>query len=227
MMKLKQNARIAGLWYLFMGITGAIGLMYVPSQIQVDGDLLATVQNIREKEGLFRSGILSNILCQTSFLFLALQFRKVFDGVSDYWSKLLQILVTASVPIAIFNAVLLIGSLFFAKGEAFLSGFEAGQQQSMAIFFLRVNQFGTQSVEIFWGLWLLPLGMLFIRAPFMPNLVGYLLLANATAYVLEFLLSVMASPLHDQIVSVLMIPMSVGEFSAILWLLIMGVKKGY
>ncbi len=225
MKNLKWEARKAGLWYLFMGISGVIGLIYVPSQILVEGDFDATVTLIREKETLFRWGIMANILCQTSFLFLALQFRRLFQEVSDYWSKLLQVLVTAAVPLAIFNTILSIGALYCAKGLPFLSGFDSRQLMSFSLLFLKINEFGVTAIELFWGLWLMPLGVLFIKAPFMPKLIGFLLLINALAYLFEWFLKGIDSPLHDLIIEILMIPLSLGEFSAILWLLIMGTKK--
>ncbi|KPM47219.1 DUF4386 domain-containing protein [Jiulongibacter sediminis] len=223
MKNLKKDARIAGLWYLFMGITGMLGLMYVPGQIYIAGNSSQTAQNILNQEGLFRFGILANLLCQTSFLFLALAFQKLFDGVSDYWSKLLKTLVTAAVPIAFFNALLLIAALLVLKEN----GLEQNQKEALSNLFIQINSFGTMAVQVFWGLWLLPLGMLFIRAEFMPKLIGYFLIAGCVAYLFESLMGVMNAPFKETVTPYLMLPLSLGEFSAIFWLLIKGVKKGY
>lgn len=223
MKNLKKEARITGLWYLFMGISGMLGLMYVPGQIYITGDSSQTAQNILGQENLFRFGILANLLCQTSFLFLALAFLRLFEGISEFWSKLLKILVTASVPIAFFNALLLIGALFVLKENSF----EQSQKEALSNLFIQINSFGTMAVQIFWGLWLLPLGMLFIKADFMPKIIGYFLIGGCIAYLIESLMGVMDVPFKKAVTPYLMLPLSLGEFSAILWLLIKGVKKGY
>lgn len=55
---LKNTARIAGLLYLILIITGIYGIMYIPSQIIVAGDTVATANNILSNELLFRTGAL-------------------------------------------------------------------------------------------------------------------------------------------------------------------------
>ena len=66
----RKTARIAGALYLLMAVTGLFGIMYVPSTIIVSGDATATVNNILTSEVLFRMGIVSNLICQTTFIFL-------------------------------------------------------------------------------------------------------------------------------------------------------------
>ncbi len=55
----KRTARIAGLLYLILAITGAFSMIYVPSILIVPGDATVTVANIVTNETLFRLGILS------------------------------------------------------------------------------------------------------------------------------------------------------------------------
>jgi hypothetical protein len=43
----KQNtARLAGIYYLIIAITGFYGIMYVPSKIMVKGDAATTFNNL-------------------------------------------------------------------------------------------------------------------------------------------------------------------------------------
>jgi len=42
---IKKTARRAGLLYLLMGITSGFGIMYIPMNILVPGDPVATAQN--------------------------------------------------------------------------------------------------------------------------------------------------------------------------------------
>ena len=67
----RKTARIAGALYLLMAVTGFFGIMYVPSAIIVSGHARATVSNILASELLFRTGIVSNLFCPTTFIFFS------------------------------------------------------------------------------------------------------------------------------------------------------------
>ena len=52
---LKKTARLAGLFYLILGITSYYAIMYMPSHNVVKGDVAATTNNMLTHEVLFRS----------------------------------------------------------------------------------------------------------------------------------------------------------------------------
>jgi hypothetical protein len=72
MMSNKKTARIAGLLYLCVVLTGIFSLAYVPSKLIVLDDPVTTYNNIKASESLFRFGIVSGLLCYVFFLFLTL-----------------------------------------------------------------------------------------------------------------------------------------------------------
>src|SRR5688572_16640167 len=155
--QLKRTARLAGLLYFIVAITGGYGLVYVPSQIYVAGDAAATSMNILNNEFLFRTGIFSNLVCQTLFVFLALVLYNLFKNVSDRLARTLVALVIVAVPIAfiiIFNQLY---TLIVLK-ESFMGSFTLAQQQTQAIAFLKMYNYGNTVIGIFWGLWLIPFG---------------------------------------------------------------------
>jgi hypothetical protein len=80
-------------------------------------------------------------------------------------------------------------------------------------------------VQVFWGLWLLPLGLLFIRATFMPTWLGILLIINCFAYLILTFTQLLELKYVEVITYTLMPFLLIGEFSAIFWLLFVGVKK--
>ncbi len=55
----KQQARIAGVWYLLLALTAPVGLVYVPGELFVPGNASATSDNIRSAASLLRLGIAS------------------------------------------------------------------------------------------------------------------------------------------------------------------------
>jgi hypothetical protein len=82
---------------------------------------------------------------------------------------------------------------------------------------------GVLVAQIFWGLWLLPFGMLVYRSGFIPRFFGVFLIANGFAYPIQSFTSLLV-PRYDSLVSRVTFPLLFGEVAIILWLLIRGVR---
>jgi hypothetical protein len=65
----EKTARIAGLRYLVNGVTGFLGIIYVPSRLIVSGNAAASANNILASERLFRLGIASELICTRNLSF--------------------------------------------------------------------------------------------------------------------------------------------------------------
>ena len=222
----KRNARIAGLWYLAMAVSGPINLVYAPSKILVDGDAAATAANLGAHQLLLRLGVVSGLVCQVSFVFLALALRRLFMGVSDAQARLMVMLVIASVPIAIAVQIFPLTALELVSGADYLGALAPGQRNALALLLLKAQQFGITIVEVFWGLWLFPFAALVIRSEFIPKVFGVLLVVSGLSYLIECVVVILA-PQHARLLAdVLALPMALGELSMILWLLIKGTRTG-
>ena len=221
----KKNARIAGLLYLLMGITGAFGIMYVPANIIVVGDATATANNIAESELLFRLSMISNLISQAIFVFLVLSLNRLLKEVNPKYAKLMVSFVTVSVPISFLNILNLVAADILVSGADYLSVFDTNQLNAFALLFLNLYEHGIYIVGIFWGLWLYPFGMLIIKSIFIPKIIGIFLVIGCFAYLTDSFISLMY-PEYKEIVSlIIMLPLALGEFSIIFWLLIKGVRK--
>lgn len=220
----KRNARIAGLWYLAMAVSGPINLVYAPSKILVDGDATATAANLGAHQLLLRLGVLSGLVCQVSFVFLALALRRLFQGVSDAQARLMVALVIASVPISIANQIFPLAALELVNGADYLGTFAPGQRNALALVLLKAQQFGITIVEVFWGLWLLPFAALVIRSEFIPKVFGVLLVVSGLAYMIECVVVILAPQHAGLLGNVLALPMASGELAMVLWLLIKGTR---
>ena len=137
-MSLKNTARIAGLLYLLLIITGVYGIMYIPSQIIVPGDSVTTAKNMISNELLFRTGVLNDIISNTIFLFLVLVLYRLFKQVNENQAKLMFALVIVQIPVAFMMEAFNVTSLMILKGEI-LKTFELSQRQDLAILFLKIN----------------------------------------------------------------------------------------
>jgi hypothetical protein len=105
----------------------------------------------------------------------------------------------------------------------FLSVFEKTQRDALAMLFLRLHHGGVVANEVFWGLWLLPFGLLVYRSRFLPRILGVWLIINCFAYLAVSFTGVLF-PQYEQMVSNSAFPAMLGEVATMLWLLIMGAK---
>jgi hypothetical protein len=218
----KKTARFAGLLYLIWILTGLYGIFYVPSRIMVPGDAVATANNILANEFLFRTSIFNDLVSSTLWVFMVLVLYRLFKSVGERQAKLMVALVIVQIPAAFFMEAFNITSLMILKGEI-LKTFELSQRQDLAMLFLKIGDYGVLTLELFWGLWLLPLAILVYRSRFLPRFVGVWLIINGFAYLVLSFTSLLL-PQYKDIVSNIFFPAMLGEIAFMLWLLIMGAK---
>lgn len=221
----KKNARIAGVLYLLIAITGGFGIMYAPSSIIVSDDATATANNLINSEFIYSLSILSNLISQALTIFLVLTLSRLFKDINPKLTKYMLTFVLVAVPISFINVLNLFAAQMFVGGAEFLEVFETNQLNSLALVFLRIYEFGIAVVGVFWGLWLFPFGMLIIKSKFIPKIIGIFLVVGCFAYLIDSFVSILLPEYKASVSAIIMIPLAIGEFSTILWLLIKGVKE--
>jgi Domain of unknown function (DUF4386) len=221
----KKSARIAGLIYLGVVLTGIFSLMYVPSKLIVPGSASLTYQNIASSEALFRLWIVSGLLCYTFFLFLPLVLYTLLKPVNENYAKLMVLLGVMSVPIFSLNAQNQFNVLSLMSGTKNHYGFSVEQIQSQVMLYLDQYDNGMRIVHIFSGLWLFPFGFLVFKSNFLPKILGLLLMLGCFGYLINFAGHTLISNYSKiGISSYISLPASIGEIGTCLWLLIVGAK---
>jgi hypothetical protein len=195
----------------------------VPSKLIVRGSPAATAQNIATSETLFRLGIAAELIGQALFIFVALALYYLLRDVNPRQAFLMLVLILMAIPMAFLNEVNAMAALALVRGADFLAAFERPQREALAMLFLNVHGYAFDVVEIFWGLWLFPLGMLAYRSGFIPRILGVLLIANGVTYPVNSFTALLL-PQYERIVSRSMMPFAFGELVFMFWLLIMGAK---
>lgn len=216
----KNPGRFAGLLYVLTSIVGFFAMGYVPSQLIVHGNAAATASNIAASETLFRFGIAAVLIGQTAFIFVALALYDLLKGVSRRHASLMVILIVVSIPIALVNELNSIAALVLVRGE---SVFEKPQRDALAMLFLNLHHHGFVVAEIFWGLWLFPLGLLVYRSRFLPRFLGLWLALAGIAWVILSLTGILL-PQYQNKVNACCQPAFIGEIVFMLWLAIKGAQ---
>src|SRR5713226_6159796 len=195
----KKVARVAGLLYLFMAITGAFGVLYIPSTLIVPGSAAATANNILGSEMLF-------------------------SAVNRTHASLMVILALVSVAIAFLIVLNEIAALALFRGADFLSVLDKPQRDAMAMLFLDLHLYGFVINGIFWGLWLFPFGVLVMRSALVPRILGILVIIACFSYLAGSLTDLLLPRYASVVGRIATIPEGIGELSIMFWLLIAGAK---
>ena len=220
---LKRTARLAGLLGLVMGIPLPFSLFYVPSKIIVSGDAVATAKNLLDKEFLFRAGIVGHLFGATVFVILVFVLYRLFKAVNENWAKLMVAFVLVQIPIVFIVETFNVSSLMLLKGEIFKTA-DNTQQEYLSMLLLRMGRYGILVLQIFWGLWLLPYGLLVYKSGFIPRVLGVLLLINGFGYLIESLTFLLFQRTDYELVRQFTFVTYFGEAAIMLWYLVKGVK---
>ena len=218
----KRIARVAGLWYLVLGITSGFSWMYI-TRIFVAGNAALTVNNILASESQYLIVIISNIIGQISFVFLVLALYRLLKHVNEIQARLMLTLVVVSVPIMFINILFQTGALAVLRRDEYLQVFSAEQLSSLTMMFLNLNLVGVHLAEIFWGLWLFPLSYLVYKSKYFPKILAVLLIISGASYLIGSLTSLIIPEVYVAIEKFLSFPEATGELAMIIWLLIKGI----
>jgi len=183
----RSQARWAGLLYGMASSLAPFAYLYVPGRLLVPGDALATADRIRASEGLLRAGIGAELNGVTVLLFAALALYELFKRVDLRMAQLMAAMMLVSVPISYAGVVLHIAPLVLLKSPAISAVLEPGPIAALTLLFMRLHNYGLLVNQIFWGLWLIPIGILVRRSGLFPRWLAWPLFAAGSGYVLNSL----------------------------------------
>ncbi len=220
-----KTARLAGLLYLILVISGITNLMYIPSKLIVWESAAETLENIMNSELLFRLGIVSGIITFLTFLILPLVLYRLLIEVNKMYATLMVIFAVISVPISFVNILNKFSVLTLIGKANYLQDLDLSEIQLQVMFHLDSYNNGIEISQIFWGLWLFPFGYLVYKSGFLPKVLGILLMAGCFGYLITFFGGFLSPNFHKTAFSTIVgLPASIGEIGICLWLLLMGTK---
>lgn len=217
----KKAARIAGAIYLSMILTAPFSMLYVPGKLIVRGNASATADNVLAHETMFRLAIFGDLIGQVIFICLGVAFYRLLRDVNKTWVLLMLGFVLASAAVCFLNVINDIAALLLFRGGEFLTVFDKPQRDALAMLFLRLYSYGQFIAEIFWGLWLFPLGLLIYRSGFIPRFIGVWLMINCFGWLTLSFTALFFLQYYNSLFGYLQ-PVLFGEIALMLYLLIRG-----
>ncbi|WP_103070432.1 DUF4386 domain-containing protein [Aquimarina sediminis] len=221
----KKTARIAGLIFLILIGAGIFAEFFVRQKIFVTGDPAATANNIVNNQSLYRIGIVSDLVMIVAFFFYPLILSKIFRKVSENLTRLMTISIMISVGILCIMTLIMIAPLLLTSGADYLGGFTSEQTNGLTTFFLKLHNNGYYISQIFYGLYMFPLGYMILKSGLVPKFIGVLLILGCIVDQIDVIIYFLLPNTESELLQNITIPADLAEFSMCLWLIIMGVRK--
>ena len=221
----KPLARIAGVLYLLVGIFGGFAEGYVDPKMYVAGNATATAGNVVANSELVRMGVVSHLLDAVFFVFLAMTLYILLRPIHQSMARAMLVLVVLATAIISLNAVFLFEGLRVASDPYYATAFGATGSNALVMLLLDTQHYGTLSAQVFFGLWLVPLGYLAYRSSgWFPRWLGVLLVVGGVCYLIDLLAAFLVPDFGKTIHTSIVIPCAIAEISMVLYLLVVGVR---
>ncbi|UFU05571.1 DUF4386 domain-containing protein [Ruania halotolerans] len=219
-----RTARITGLWYLGLGVTGMVGFLLIRAQLFVPADPAATLANLGEQASLARLGVALEMGVVVTQTLTALWFYRLFRRVDSFAAGALA-------TFGLLNAVAIMGSAALLATAAEVAADPAGSIATDTGAAAGVVQLSYTIADHFWGagtaffgLWLIPMGRLILRSGWLPAPLGWTLLAGGVGYLVSAFIGYLF-PGADTLTTILTVPATVGELWTLSYLIVVGVRR--
>lgn len=221
----KRLARIAGVLYLLVGIFGGFAEGFVEPKMYVAGNAAATAGNVLANAELVRLAVVADLLDPTIFVFLGMTLYLLLKPVNKSMARAMVILVALSTGITCLNAVFEFEGLQIATGAVNLAPLGTAGANALVLLLLDTQHYGLLIAQIFFGLWLVPLGYLAYKsAGWFPRWLGVLLIVGGICYLIDTFALFLLPDFGQMISSFIVIPSAIAEILMVGYLLVIGVK---
>lgn len=219
----KRLARIAGIFYLFVAIFGGFAEGFADPKMYVAGNAAATAANVLSNLGLVRLSVASHFLDATFLLLTAMAFYSLLQHVDKNIARAMLVFVIVAAGIKSLNAVFQFEALQVATNSSYVDAFGAAGSNALVLLLLDIQHYGTLSAQVFFGLWLAPLGYLAYKSGLFPKALGVTLVAATVYYLVHLITAFLVPDFHKQIQPFILIVI-IAEVWLLGYLLIVGVR---
>lgn len=220
----KRLARIAGLFYLLLGVFGGFAQGFVYPKLYVAGDAAATTANLTSNPELAGFGVVADLLGQTFFVFLALTLFMLLSHVHKAAARAMVALVVIAAAVTCLNVVFEFEGLRIATGAVDASSLGVSGSNSLVLLMLDAQHYGIFVAQLFFALWLTPLAYLTYKSGWFPKLLSIVLVLATASYLIDLFVAFLLPEVSAGIHGFFGIVPAIAEISMVLFLLIFGVR---
>ena len=213
----RLKARMAGLCYVFMSLSGGLA-MFVRGRLIVSGDAAATAANIVAHETLFRLAFAGDLLVVPIYIVFTALMYHLLEPVNKTISSLAAFFSLVGCAIQAVACLFELAPLVVLGRERYLGVLKVEQLQSLAFLSLKLFSHTYGISLVLFGFYNLVIGYLVFKSTFLPRILGVLMAASCLVG-----LTFLWPPFATKYFRYLMV-LEVGELLLVLWLLVMGVN---
>jgi hypothetical protein len=221
----KRLARIAGVLYLLNGVFAGFAFGYVLSKVYVPGNAATTAANVFANSGLVRVGVLADLFQATEWVFLAMALYLLLRQVNKSAAAAMVVLVAIGSAVTCLNDVFQFESVRVATNPAYAASLGAAGSSALVLLLLDMHHYGFLIAQIFFGLWLAPLGYLAYQSAMFPKALGVALIVGAGCYLVGMLAVFLIPDFGERINVFITIPCTIAEVWMLGYLLVFGVRS--
>ncbi|HEV7764707.1 MAG TPA: DUF4386 domain-containing protein [Thermoanaerobaculia bacterium] len=208
--------RMGGLFYLLMGVCGALAT-FARRGLIVKGDAAATAANIMTHQSRYLSAFAGDLLLVASYVVVTALFYRIFKPVNKTVALIAAFFGLTGCVVQGFALAFQLAPLTLLDGARYLGTFNTAQLQALAYAFLKFYSQAYGIALVFFGFFCLLTGYLIWKSTFLPRALGaFMMLAGLGG--LAFL-----SPIFATAHLPYTLFGSVGELLLTLWLIAKGV----
>ncbi|WJK36671.1 DUF4386 domain-containing protein [Solwaraspora sp. WMMA2065] len=217
MSDLVRTARLTGVFYLGLGVTAMLGFLVVRPQLFAASDPAATLGNLVGHDMLARVGVALELGVVVTQALAAVWFYRLFRTADPVAAGSIG-------AFGLVNAVAIMGSaaMLATAGEVAAEPIGDAATTVQTLYLVSDNLWGVGN--LFFGLWLIPMGTSVLRSRWMPQPLGWVLVGGGICYLASGFLRYLA-PDARIVADLLVAPATVGEIWMIGYLLTVGVRR--
>jgi hypothetical protein len=209
----RRDARYTGLFYLALAVFGGMAFLWVRPQISGIED---AEQALLRQANFLRLGIALEMATALSQALAAVWFGRLFRGSHEFAASSVTHFGMVNAIAILCSAALMISSL--QVGHA-----QSDPDPALGQVLLMISNNFWQVGNLFFGLWLIPMGVLVWRSSMGPRILGWVLIGGGAGYVLNTLIIVSVPGAPSALIMLLPVAATVGE----LWMIVLLLWTGF
>ncbi len=218
-------ARTAGVLYLVIIVCGLFSELFVRGRLVDVTDPSGTAAAIAGSEGLFRLGFAADLLMVVSDVGLAVLLYVLLRPVSRTLAlvaaafRIVQSAVLGMNLLHHLDAALMLDS----SGPA--GSLPTAQRDALVAMSMDSHAYGYLIALVFFGVHLVILGYLVVKAPYFPAWLGVLMVVAGAGYLTDSFSFFLVPGYDGALSSAVLAPALVAELATVLWLLVKGIDN--
>lgn len=168
---------------------------------------------------------MADLIQATLFVFLVLTLHRLIGSFNEAVSRAMVVFVSISSAIMCLNNVFALVALKVASENSFADAFGTSGSHGMVLTLLELHHYGILVAQIFFGLWLAPLGYLAQKSGMFPKVLGSVLKVAAVSYIFDTFLMFATPEFGVKANPILIIVPIIGELWMVGYLLFLGLNR--